>query len=249
MIRLVSRPPDRPGPRDLPQVTSSSSRCCIWLPNGPARASSACSQPEQIDLSITSTVTTARSGAVHPFLDAASARRPRGLLQAQPSRRRRDRAAVPKTLVLALISMVIALIIAIPIGICRRFAAGRASTRLLDHAEFIVYSTPSFFLGHDPHHRLQRKPWDPSREGAAGRHDHGGATKTAGAHPARRSPRRWASLPTCRATCAPPRSTTSPRTTSAPPGPRAPPSPWSPPPPASATRSPRSSQCSATTFP
>jgi len=54
---------------------------------------------------------------------------------------------LPKTLILALISMVVALIVAIPMGIFQAVRRGRASDYILTTWNFIVYSTPSFFLG------------------------------------------------------------------------------------------------------
>jgi len=54
---------------------------------------------------------------------------------------------LPKTLILALISMLVALIIAIPMGIFQAVRRGRTSDYVLTTWNFIVYSTPSFFLG------------------------------------------------------------------------------------------------------
>lgn len=54
---------------------------------------------------------------------------------------------LPKTLVLALISMVVALIIAIPMGIYQATRRGKAGDYILTAINFLIYSTPSFFLG------------------------------------------------------------------------------------------------------
>lgn len=54
---------------------------------------------------------------------------------------------LPKTLILALISMLVALIVAIPMGIFQAVRRGKKSDYTLTTINFIVYSTPSFFLG------------------------------------------------------------------------------------------------------
>ena len=54
---------------------------------------------------------------------------------------------LPKTLILALISMVVALIVAIPMGIVQAVRRGKGLDTALTTLNFIVYSTPSFFLG------------------------------------------------------------------------------------------------------
>ena len=54
---------------------------------------------------------------------------------------------LPKTLVLALISMVVALIIAIPMGIYQATRRGKIGDYILTAINFLIYSTPSFFLG------------------------------------------------------------------------------------------------------
>ncbi|PRB11154.1 diguanylate cyclase [Microbacterium sp. MYb72] len=54
---------------------------------------------------------------------------------------------LPKTLILALISMIFALIIAIPMGIFQAVRRGKAADYALTTWNFIIYSTPSFFLG------------------------------------------------------------------------------------------------------
>ncbi|MFD5213873.1 ABC transporter permease [Microbacterium sp. NPDC058345] len=54
---------------------------------------------------------------------------------------------LPKTLILALISMLVALIVAIPMGIFQAVRRGRTADYVLTTWNFIVYSTPSFFLG------------------------------------------------------------------------------------------------------
>ncbi|MDR6866035.1 peptide/nickel transport system permease protein [Microbacterium resistens] len=54
---------------------------------------------------------------------------------------------LPKTLMLALISMLVALVIAIPMGIFQAVRRGKAADYIITTWNFIVYSTPSFFLG------------------------------------------------------------------------------------------------------
>ncbi len=54
---------------------------------------------------------------------------------------------LPKTLVLALISMVVALIVAIPMGIYQAVRRGKTGDYVFTTMNFIIYSTPSFFLG------------------------------------------------------------------------------------------------------
>ena len=54
---------------------------------------------------------------------------------------------LPKTLVLALISMLVALAIAIPMGILQAVRRGKLLDYVLTTWNFVVYSTPSFFLG------------------------------------------------------------------------------------------------------
>ncbi|UOE26302.1 ABC transporter permease [Agromyces soli] len=54
---------------------------------------------------------------------------------------------LPKTLVLALISMAVALIVAIPMGIYQAVRRGKTGDYVFTTMNFIIYSTPSFFLG------------------------------------------------------------------------------------------------------
>ncbi|MBY6061023.1 ABC transporter permease [Microbacterium esteraromaticum] len=54
---------------------------------------------------------------------------------------------LPKTLVLALISMLVALLIAIPMGIYQAMRRGKIGDYIFTTWNFIIYSTPSFFLG------------------------------------------------------------------------------------------------------
>lgn len=54
---------------------------------------------------------------------------------------------LPKTMILALISMAVALIVAIPMGIFQAVRRGKKSDYALTTLNFIIYSTPSFFLG------------------------------------------------------------------------------------------------------
>ncbi|MHA3684062.1 ABC transporter permease [Leucobacter sp. HY1910] len=54
---------------------------------------------------------------------------------------------LPKTMILALISMIVALIVAIPMGIFQAVRRGKKADYTLTTINFIIYSTPSFFLG------------------------------------------------------------------------------------------------------
>lgn len=54
---------------------------------------------------------------------------------------------LPKTMTIALISMIIALIIAIPMGVYQATRRGKAGDVALIALNFVIYSTPSFFLG------------------------------------------------------------------------------------------------------
>lgn len=54
---------------------------------------------------------------------------------------------LPKTLILAVISMAVALVIAIPMGIFQAVRRGKIADYVLTTWNFVVYSTPSFFLG------------------------------------------------------------------------------------------------------
>ncbi|MFE6964117.1 ABC transporter permease [Agromyces sp. NPDC057679] len=54
---------------------------------------------------------------------------------------------LPKTLVLALLSMIVALVVAIPMGIYQAVRRGRTGDVVFTSMNFIIYSTPSFFLG------------------------------------------------------------------------------------------------------
>ncbi len=127
---------------------------------------------------------------------------------------------LPKTLVLALISMVVALIVAIPMGIYQAVRRGKTGDYVFTTMNFIIYSTPSFFLGLVlvivfaqwlhlvPALAPQRHGWRRCSR-----------SPRASCSPSR--PRRSASSRRSPATCARRRSTTSPRTTSAPPARRA----------------------------
>lgn len=55
--------------------------------------------------------------------------------------------SLPKTLLLAGLCMAVALLVAIPMGIFQAVRRGRASDYVLTAVNFVVYSTPSFFLG------------------------------------------------------------------------------------------------------
>lgn len=55
--------------------------------------------------------------------------------------------SLPKTLLLASLCMVLALLVAIPMGIFQAVRRGRIADYLLTAINFVVYSTPSFFLG------------------------------------------------------------------------------------------------------
>lgn len=55
--------------------------------------------------------------------------------------------SLPKTMLLAGLCMVIALAISLPMGIFQAVHRGRISDYLLTAVNFVVYSTPSFFLG------------------------------------------------------------------------------------------------------
>lgn len=55
--------------------------------------------------------------------------------------------SLPKTLLLASLCMVLALLVAIPMGIFQAVRRGRIIDYLLTAINFVVYSTPSFFLG------------------------------------------------------------------------------------------------------
>jgi len=54
---------------------------------------------------------------------------------------------LPKTLLLAAICMLVALVIALPMGMFQAVKRGRIADYLLTGLNFIIYSTPSFFLG------------------------------------------------------------------------------------------------------
>ncbi|RLP76075.1 ABC transporter permease [Mycetocola tolaasinivorans] len=54
---------------------------------------------------------------------------------------------LPKTMALALIGMIVALIVAIPMGIYQATRRGKAGDVALTAWNFVIYSTPSFFLG------------------------------------------------------------------------------------------------------
>lgn len=54
---------------------------------------------------------------------------------------------LPKTMALALIGMIVALIVAIPIGIYQATRRGKIGDVALTAWNFVIYSTPSFFLG------------------------------------------------------------------------------------------------------
>jgi len=56
-------------------------------------------------------------------------------------------ASLPKTLLLAALCMVIALVVALPMGIFQAVRRGRFADYALTALNFVVYSTPSFFLG------------------------------------------------------------------------------------------------------
>jgi peptide/nickel transport system permease protein len=55
--------------------------------------------------------------------------------------------SLPKTLLLAGLCMVIALVVALPMGIYQAVHRGKAVDSALTALNFVVYSTPSFFLG------------------------------------------------------------------------------------------------------
>ena len=54
---------------------------------------------------------------------------------------------LPKTLLLASLSMIVALIVAIPMGIYQAVRRGKAGDYAFTTWNFVIYSTPSFFLG------------------------------------------------------------------------------------------------------
>ncbi|NGO72319.1 ABC transporter permease subunit [Streptomyces boncukensis] len=54
---------------------------------------------------------------------------------------------LPKTLLLALLSVVVAALLAIPLGLLQAVRRGRASDYVLTGAAFLAYATPVFFLG------------------------------------------------------------------------------------------------------
>ncbi|MCL2490462.1 MAG: ABC transporter permease [Propionibacteriaceae bacterium] len=54
---------------------------------------------------------------------------------------------LPKTILLSVICIIVALVVAIPMGIFQATRRGKVSDYILTGANFIVYSTPSFFLG------------------------------------------------------------------------------------------------------
>jgi peptide/nickel transport system permease protein len=54
---------------------------------------------------------------------------------------------LPKTILLAVISIIIALAVAVPMGMFQATRRGKVSDYILTGINFVVYSTPSFFLG------------------------------------------------------------------------------------------------------
>ena len=54
---------------------------------------------------------------------------------------------LPKTILLAVICMVVALVIALPMGMFQATRRGKVSDYVLTGINFVIYSTPSFFLG------------------------------------------------------------------------------------------------------
>jgi len=54
---------------------------------------------------------------------------------------------LPKTMLLAIISMIVALAIALPMGLFQATRRGKLADYVLTGANFVIYSTPSFFMG------------------------------------------------------------------------------------------------------
>ena len=85
--------------------------------------------------------------AVPPVHEPAAARQPGVLLRGEPERARAVPGARGRSVYLSGISLLIAVIIALPLGIFQAVKRNTLGDNVATSAAFILYSMPSFFLG------------------------------------------------------------------------------------------------------